>query len=163
MKPMLERFEQNRIECEELLADLLSQSVFRFDASLASALPKVQGLYIITTKDETNYVHVGVTKENQKRKNGLYGRIWEDHFTWGNSSGDLLYQVQKILKIDKHDAQRWIAEQCRVQWLVQADQNLRYWAENYAESLLRPSWSFLGSDKGLISTGTAFGKERGLN
>jgi hypothetical protein len=163
MKPILERFEQNRIECEEILADLLSKPIYSFDRSLSQALPKVHGLYIITMRDETNYVHVGVTKQNQKRKNGLYGRIWEDHFMWGNSGSDLLQKVKKIRKVSKAEAQQWITEQCRVQWLVETNQDLRNWVEKYAESLLRPSWSFLSSDEGLISTGTAFGKEGGLD
>lgn len=151
MKPILRRFEQNRIECEEILADLLSQTVFRFDASLASALPKAHGLYVITKENETKYeyVHVGVTKE--KRKDGLYGRIWLDHFMRGNSNSDLLQKVQDIRKVSKDEARPWITEQCRVQWLVQTNQELRYWVENCAQSLLRPSWSFLGNDEGLIS------------
>jgi hypothetical protein len=74
-----------------------------------------------------------------KRKHGLCGRLWNDHFQHGNAGSDLVQQVMNKHSLSRDDARVWIAQKCVVQWLVEEDTELLCWAEHYMLSILRPN------------------------
>jgi hypothetical protein len=136
---LLESFEPHRKQHAEILQKLLAASAFKFDAALEAQLPLKPGLYVIATTGECGheYLHAGASP---KRKEGLRGRIWNDHFQYGNTGSDLVQQVMDKHKLSRDDARVWIARNCLVQWLVEEETDVLCWAEHYMLSLLRPIW-----------------------
>jgi hypothetical protein len=142
MNELHEIFEQREKQCSEILQRLLAAPAFEFDEKLRERLPLRKGLYLIARKDgpKGEYLHAG---QSPKAKEGLRSRVWSQHFTQGGdrARSDL---VQKV--IDKGHAdgkatsQAWIRANCRVQWVVEEDLDLRCWAEHYMLSVLRPIW-----------------------
>lgn len=131
-------FELRRAECAEVLGKLLDRPSFRFDSALRAQLPLQPGLYAIAaTGGRHRYLHAGASP---KRKEGLCGRIWNDHFQCGNAGSDLVQQVINKHNLSRDNAKVWITQNCLVQWLVEEDTNLLCWVEHYMLSLLRPEW-----------------------
>ncbi len=147
--------EQHRTECATILEKLLAAPVHPFDDNLKSRLPVEHGLYVIARKDESGqyeYLHAGRTKTGAM---GLRRRIWDDHF-WGGGKGAESDFVDKVIKKlyrqlgipqgsttnrqYRDSAQKWIRENCFVQWTAEQDSDLRCWAEHYILSILRPIW-----------------------
>ena len=130
--------EQRRVQSAEILEKLLAGPTFKFDAALKARLPLQPGLYaIVTIGDQREYLHAGASP---KRKHGLCGRIWNDHFQHGNAGSDLVQQVMNKHGLGRGDARAWVAQNCLVQWLVEEDTELLCWAEHYMLSILRPKW-----------------------
>ena len=129
-----------RLEEQRKLVDqLLSAPKFPFDDSLRSQLPDKPGLYAISVKNAPTgeFLRAGRTKG---AAGGLRQRIYQNHLM-GNQHGNLRAQlVQEGRCSDIEEANRWIRENCRVQFLVIEDDQRRQWAEYFMLSLLRPNY-----------------------
>ena len=129
-----------KAECEQILQNLLSAPLKHFDQELPRTLPTRQGLYAISTigAAEGEYLHVGKSKDG---RNGLRGRVWDQHFQTGGSSGDLIEKVKKHGKAGSaREAKEYIRRNCQVQWVTLEDATSRGWAEHYILAVLRPLW-----------------------
>ena len=131
-------------ECQEVLSQLLSASMHSFDDKLAARLPIEHGIYAISSIATApgEYLHVGKSKNG---RNGLRGRVWDQHFQTGGSGGDLIEKVKLRLKAEKEpgtprQAKDWIGQNCQVQWVIVQDPDIRKWSEHYALCILRPVW-----------------------
>lgn len=130
-------------ECDDILRKLITAPYYAFNEQLKKTIPLEHGVYAISKCGVKNgeYLHVGISKRGA---NGLKGRVWEQHFKIGGSSGDLIEKVkrnadsQRNISISK--AREWIIAHCQVQWVVLNDPELRRWAEHYVLSALRPIW-----------------------
>jgi hypothetical protein len=82
-----------KTQYERVLQDLIEKSPARFDHHLDAALPTAHGLYAISMirAPEGEYLHIGKTASG---RNGLRGRVWEQHCQTGGSPGDLLEKVK---------------------------------------------------------------------
>ena len=123
-----------------ILQDLIEMPAARFDAQLKTALPKAPGLYAISMigVPKGEYLHVGKTA---KGANGLRGRVWDQHYQTGGSSGDLIEKVKaKGYARNAGEARRFVEQNCQVQWLEFKDDALRGWAEHHLLAALKPIW-----------------------
>jgi hypothetical protein len=132
--------DERKATYERILQDLIEMPPARFDEQLGTTLPRAQGLYAISMIGAPGgeYLHVGKTASGV---NGLWGRVWEQHYQTGGSPGDLIEKVMaKGYGGNRGEAQEYIRQNCQVQWVEEEDEALRGWAEHYLLAVLVPIW-----------------------
>lgn len=126
-------------ELEKILQKLLAPRDYPFGKSVKTDLPTKPGLNAISRNngEPGEYLHAGVAKGG-----GLQRRIWTDHCQGGTKGtvSDLIGVVMKERRIDRPAAGQWIAENCKVRWVIEENPGLLMWAEDYIRSLLQPNW-----------------------
>jgi hypothetical protein len=68
------------------------------------------------------------------------GRVWEQHYKVGGSSGDLIEKVKNKEKWEHDRSKRMDQDKLQVQYITVEDARIRGWAEHYVLSVLRPMW-----------------------
>jgi hypothetical protein len=127
------------LESDVLLKQLLDAPCYKFDDDLEKKIPIKHGIYAISKcgSEAGEYLHAGISK---KGANGLKGRVWEQHYKVGGSSGDLVEKVKNKESKSAAAAREWIKLNCQVQYITVEDAIIRGWAEHYVLSVLRPIW-----------------------
>lgn len=115
--------ETRAIDCDDLIRN-------------TNVVPASGGLYVFSVKKRASvkkYLYAG-------KSDNLRARIGNQHLV-ANDRSIMLRMVMQEEKLEKQGAMLWIRNNCRLQWVLVEDTELRAFAEDYTIAVLQPMWN----------------------